>query len=510
VHHGTYNHDRWWWLGRGYTPAGVEAWNCVRALDYLETRQEVDATRIGVTGRSGGGAYSWWIAAIDDRIRAAVPVAGITDLENYVVDGCVEGHCDCMFMFNTYQWDYPLVAALVAPRPLLISNTDRDNIFPLEGVVRTHRLARKIYRLYGADDKLALHITAGPHSDTQELRVHAFRWFNHHLKQDDALLRMPAEKLLEPQQLKVFETLPEDERNSRIDEEFVATADFEPPNDESAWRRQAEQWRQQLLTRSFRGWPAKSLGTTSRLVGREQAHGVQVERLEFVSQQHVRLPLLVVGRQDLKTPKLVVLNVLDQQGWDQLQDTLAAMLSGRHGDGVLPPLESEAEAEAQSLRSMLLHQPWLMAYTAPRGVGPDAWSGDQRKQTQIRRRFYLLGQSLDGMRVWDVRRATEELRQIERLRGTPVWLQAQRGMSGVALHAAVFEKYGRVDLYDLPATYRDGPFLLNSRRFLDLPQAAALAADNSPLILYNADPQNWQYALATAQQLKWEKRFRIR
>ena len=72
----------------------------------------------------------------DERIKAAVPVAGITDLENHVIDGTVEGHCDCMYFANTYGWDYPQVAALVAPRPLLISNTDRDSIFPLGGVVR--------------------------------------------------------------------------------------------------------------------------------------------------------------------------------------------------------------------------------------------------------------------------------------------------------------------------------------------------------------------------------------
>ncbi len=146
IHHGTHRDGMWWWLSRGYTPAGVEAWNCIRALDYLETRPEVDATRIGVTGRSGGGAYSWWIAALDDRIKAAVPVAGITDLQNHVVDGCVEGHCDCMYMVNTYRWDYPQVAALVAPRPLLIANTDKDGIFPLDGVVRLHAQGARCLR----------------------------------------------------------------------------------------------------------------------------------------------------------------------------------------------------------------------------------------------------------------------------------------------------------------------------------------------------------------------------
>ena len=148
VHHGTYNLNQWWWNARGYTSAGAEAWNSIRAIDYLVSRPEVDAERIGITGRSGGGAYSWWTAALDERVKVAVPVAGITDLENHVVDGTVEGHCDCMFMLNTYRWDYALVAALVAPRPLLISNTDKDSIFPLEGVVRVHEKVRDIYRLH--------------------------------------------------------------------------------------------------------------------------------------------------------------------------------------------------------------------------------------------------------------------------------------------------------------------------------------------------------------------------
>src|SRR4030042_756170 len=113
IHHGTYRYNMWWWNCRGYSSADVEAWNCIRALDYLETRKEVDKERFGVTGRSGGGAYSWWISAIDERIKAAVPVARTTDLQNHVVDGCVEGHCDCMYIVNTYRWDYPLGAARV-------------------------------------------------------------------------------------------------------------------------------------------------------------------------------------------------------------------------------------------------------------------------------------------------------------------------------------------------------------------------------------------------------------
>ncbi|MCZ7636385.1 MAG: hypothetical protein M5U12_10405 [Verrucomicrobia bacterium] len=55
IHHGTYRYDRWWWQARGYTPAAVECWNGIRALDYLESRPEVDPARLAVTGISGVG-----------------------------------------------------------------------------------------------------------------------------------------------------------------------------------------------------------------------------------------------------------------------------------------------------------------------------------------------------------------------------------------------------------------------------------------------------------------------
>src|SRR6266446_6728659 len=111
-HHGTYNLGRFWWQAMGYTPAGVECWNGVRAIDYLVTRKDVDADRIGVTGISGGGAATIWISAADERVKVAVPVSGISDLESYVSNKVINGHCDCMFLVNTYQWDWTTIAAL--------------------------------------------------------------------------------------------------------------------------------------------------------------------------------------------------------------------------------------------------------------------------------------------------------------------------------------------------------------------------------------------------------------
>jgi X-Pro dipeptidyl-peptidase (S15 family) len=94
IHHGTYREGRWWWLSRGYTPAGVECWNGVRGIDYLVSRPDVDPGRIGVTGISGGGAATFWIAAADERVKVAVPVSGMADLFSYVPNRVINGHCD--------------------------------------------------------------------------------------------------------------------------------------------------------------------------------------------------------------------------------------------------------------------------------------------------------------------------------------------------------------------------------------------------------------------------------
>jgi dienelactone hydrolase len=511
IHHGTYDRDLWWWNCRGYTPAGVEAWNCVRALDYLQSRPEVDGERIGVTGRSGGGAYSWWIAAIDDRIKAAVPVAGITDLTNHVVDGVVEGHCDCMYMLNTYRWDFAQVAALVAPRLLLISNTDKDGIFPLEGVVRVHERARNIYRLLGAGDKLGLHITEGGHFDTQELHIHAFHWFNRFLKGEVTPIDKPAEKFFQPQQLKVFAELPADEINTRIQESFVPKAEFSaPPANAEEWTTLRDGWLTALREKSFRGWPAEGEPLDAVQAFAVDRNGVHLEAYDFTSQHDVRLRLYVMHRAGLEQAELMVLNALDDEGWLKW---LAWMRAGGFGDDLAgeaqPPADQAAWAENAQ---MFATSPWVMAYIAPRGVGPTAYEQSNQKQIQNRRRFMLLGQTQDGMQTWDVRRAAQTLRAIPGRVDTPLWLQGERNMAGIVLYASLFEPdVKRIDLWHLPHSHQMGPNYLNVLRYLDVPQAVAIAAERSQVRIYDAEATVWEYPAAVAVGLGWDaKQLQVR
>ena len=374
VHHGTYREGMWWWNSRGYSPAGVEAWNCMRALDYLETRSEVDKERMGVTGRSGGGAYSWWIAALDERIKVAAPIAGITDLRDHVVDGVVEGHCDCMYFVNTHQWDYPMVAALVAPRPLLIGNSDKDTIFPLDGVVRTHEAVAKVYRWMDAEKNLGLLITEGPHKDTQDLQLPVFRWFNRHLKGEDSVIEMAATKLFSTDELKVFQTLPKDEITSRVHETFVP----ESKGKVATTAARKEEVRALLKEKSFAGWPQRVVFGSESKSWRD---GVRV--LEFDSQERVRLQLYTTQK---ASPKWVFVTVVSEDIPD--------------GD-ILEYLKLEHRERNEGVVNAVLKV---------RGVGENVWEND-RNGVHTKRRYMLLGQTLDGMRVWDILCGVEFIRE---------------------------------------------------------------------------------------------------
>ena len=518
LHHGTHRLGAWWWNSRGYTPAGVETWNGIRALDYLETRPEVDAARIGMTGRSGGGAYTWFVSAVDERVRVAAPVAGITDLENHVIDGTVAGHCDCMFMVNTYRWDYPQLAALVAPRPLLIANSDKDSIFPLEGVMRVHRKVRGVYAMLGASTNLGLLITEGPHRDTQDLQVPVFRWFNRFLRSDDGPIERAAVKVLAPEQLKVFEALPADEINTRVLEVFVGTAAVPAvPGSAAEWVAQREGWLRSLREKTFAGWPDGVVGAGFQKSFEAVRQGVRLEAYDFESQPGVDLRMFVAQRNGLKQPGAVELNVLGESEWAkwvvEMGRGFGAELKELPGTKKMPVRTTAVAGSDPSdatwfhaVRERLLTESMAIAWLSPRGIGHTAWSQAEREVVQIRRRFMLLGQTMDGMRVWDIRRGMAVLREEGAFRNSAFHLRGEGAMGVNVLLAGVFESgWDEMEIADVPSTFRDGPDYLNILRFVEMPQALAMAAERGRVRLVGAAVEDWRFAVGVGEVLGWER-----
>jgi len=140
----------------------------------------------------------------------------------------------------------------------------------------------------------------------------------------------------------------------------------------------------------------------------------------------------------------------------------------------------------------------------PRGLGPTASALNAADQNEVRRRYLLLGQTVDGMRVWDIRRAVAALRSPELFGDTPVRLAGHRDQAVNALYASLFiDGLAAVELRDAPASHQDGPDYLNVLRFLDVPQAAAMAAERQPVMLPGANPAAWTWTADAARRLRW-------
>ncbi len=517
LHHGTNNLGMWWWQTLGYTPAGVECWNGIRALDYLQSRKEVDPDRLGVTGRSGGGATSWWVAAADDRVKCVVPVAGIADLQAHVVagvaprykKGVIGGHCDCMYFVNTYRWDFATVAALCAPRPLLLGNSDDDAIFPVPGYRRLADKARRIYDLYGAADKFALLETKGPHKDTPELRLGAYRWLNRWLKNDTSEVSEREWAKLPPQRLKVFDRPPADAVNATVHETFLkpATVELPPPAADAKawWAAKGKELKQALLDKTFRGWPEKAPPLAVKAAGDVTHDGLRLRAFDFTSETGVDLRLWLLTAAKGQKPSLVVLSAVDESGWAEWARDLGPAFKDVLLLSQSPPFDAE---KFRQNRRALEYNNWAFATVAPRGVGPTRWAeAGTPEDNHVRRRFALLGQTLDGQRVWDVRRALAALRDVPDVKGVPLHLLGKGDMAGIALYAGVFEPdVARLDLWDLPPSHRQGPTLLNVRRVLDTPQALALLfpRDVRLHVKDEDEAKSWAWPLQLQQSLGGE------
>lgn len=310
-HHGTFSQGRWDWISKGYTPAGVEAWIAIRSLELLLERDDIKHDAIGITGRSGGGAYSWYAAALDERFRAVVPVAGITDLQDHVIDGCIEGHCDCMFMINKYKWDFGKLAALIAPRPLMLTNTDSDTIFPLSGVMRIHNQLHQHYTRLGVPNSYGLLIAPGPHKDVQELQVGAFKWLSKHLTGNELVVNSAAEKELEAATMVAFpREMPLKENVTNLSKWFVRDRE----SSVTLWEKEGSQWLDRVLSRSgSQEFGEQNVAPVSK--GSEHLETARLETDPQALSENHRSPL---SPADVE-PSVVLAKIVERDGWDLLQ-----------------------------------------------------------------------------------------------------------------------------------------------------------------------------------------------
>jgi dienelactone hydrolase len=145
----------------GGSVAGMRVWDGMRAVDYLETLKIADVSRLGVMGISGGGMHAFFSACLDPRIKAAVISGYFCDWRNSILS---INHCTCNFVPGLLKLgELSDLAALIAPRPVLVENGTRDDIFPIAAVKKTVRKARRAWKAFGAEKNLQPGYFEGAH-----------------------------------------------------------------------------------------------------------------------------------------------------------------------------------------------------------------------------------------------------------------------------------------------------------------------------------------------------------
>ena len=167
----------------GKSQSMIRLWDGMRAIDYLATRQEIDSSRIGVAGMSGGGTLSSYINAFDGRIKAGAP-AGFLSTMRDVYDNCGPQDAEQQFFGQLHiGLNHLGYMSLRAPSPTLMV-VSHDDFFPLMGALATCERAKDVYRAAGSADAVGLQDAAGPHHWYQSNQQATVAWMRRWLMDD--------------------------------------------------------------------------------------------------------------------------------------------------------------------------------------------------------------------------------------------------------------------------------------------------------------------------------------
>jgi cephalosporin-C deacetylase-like acetyl esterase len=469
------------WYSRGYNPAGVELWNAIRAIDLLCERPEVDPEKIGVTGISGGGSQTWYIAAADPRIKAAAPVCGAATLKSHIITRTIDGHCDCMMPINTYSSDFKQIAALIAPRPLLVCQANLDGMFSIEAVRELVAETKKIYGTYGKPGNISLVETPGEHSYHKNSRESIFAFFMEQLggkkltNEQVGDIDTSRKNHLTSEELKVFVNgPPKDDKTPTIQNSFIPLAHAPSITSREALYEFRDSVKRFLQQKTFGAFPKKEVPFDSQHEFKSMdTHNSGNNIYSIVTEDGWRLKIDIHWKDDSlnKKPLLIVLRNYNENLWSS--ESFAARFE----------------------------KDWNIAFFEPRGTGETGW--DPNLQLHIRRAAAWTGRTIASMQVYDVLRCLQFCRTLKNIDTSKIGLAAKDEMGAVALYASLMDgKCNTVVLRNPPGTQDvaddpdgRGPALemLNCLQVTDINQLPALLAP-AKILFVGKVPNSYQWS----------------
>jgi len=496
----------------GLSQEGLMVWESIRALDYMVSRPEIDATRLGVIGASGGGQNAYYTAAVDERVQAVVSVCYLPSIAmqirlsrgtNWWGGGDL---CDQVPSHLTYA-EFADIGALILPRPLLFVVGRQDEGFPIETARAEYRRLASFYDVL-APGRLRLTEIDGPHGISKPMREAAYGWFARWLQErgDGSVIPEPptspeppnsAEMLCLPAGVSASSRPALIQLTKRLASKYAEGRELSRRNADHAH-----------YARSI-------LGRISDVLGPEPKGDLRVETVRPIILSDVKGELLslqmgpevrifatmiqAVERGDNRPMALIVHDGNWREVWDDgwvemfTDHGCAVAILDVRGLGPEGLRTSRPPEKIRALEEILLHK--------------DEEGKAFVTDFEITSAYLMMGRTLLGERVWDVRRFVDFL--ISRP-DAPTGIRCLGlGYGGlVAMFAAAMDSRIRgVATWNSPASfhslivedpiYPPSAFLFGVLRHFDLPDVAAAIV---PRIAVIANPcDGWGHSLPTEE-----------
>jgi dienelactone hydrolase len=402
------------------TLLGYILYECIRACDYLVSRDDIDPRRIFCTGASGGGKQSMFLPALDDRLAGAVPVCYVSSYQDHMGATACVGEVPPGVLLRTNQWE---ILAMHAPRPLLCIAASRDvPVFQPAPMQTAVDRAQEIYRLYGAEAQIQSAIVESGHDYNRAMRELLYRQVAHYL------LGRPGEAIREPDDLPVeseaalrvglpqaSETL--QSLTYRRARELVASRTA--PTHLDHWRRDCELLREGLSQTIVSGIASRRETAAPRLVRRFESGGRTMEHWVIEPEAGVPLPLVLVFPQRRPQSVLPLALLVDELG--------------------------KSAAFERGLVEHLAAAGWVVAALDYRGAGetagtvPQIGYGPGTPEYNLCNYSLFVGRPLAGMRVEDVRSVIDFLERQPHLERSQVALVGRGRGALVGVLAAALD-----------------------------------------------------------------------
>jgi hypothetical protein len=472
-------------------------WDGIRSIDYLVTRPEVDAARIGITGRSGGGTQSAYIGAVDERVRAAAPENYLTTFEQLLRSRGPQDPEQNFYRGIARGFDQPDLVIARAPKATLIVATTRD-IFSIDGTQTLHAEARRAYAALGAADALAMTVDDAEHTSTRKNREATYAFFQKHLEHPGDSTDARVEQLT-PDDLRVTET-------GQVSTSLGGETVFSLNRREAAVLGEKLDERRRDLPRHL----AAVKSDAARLAGYTPLTGAAQAVVFSGRSLH----------KDYSLEKYVL--PVD----DRYMIPVIAMVPESPSRKVviyLHPEGKSAQAASGGEMEWLVKQGCTVIAPDISGtgeLGPGFLGELDDRPPRLWYAYVLLGRSIVGRQMSDVVRTAQFVQKRFGVAPSELVGFARGSMGPLLLHAAAIEGFfGRIALVESPLSYRSIAETMNyTPKFVhslvpaaltayDLPDLAACAA---PRRLLLANPRNGGGVLADATTLEQDTEVIVR